>query len=282
MVYGLRGVGKTWWAIGYCQSHGLTAAYIDAEDHLLKKIKALTADDVVEAVVKLYGDCRTLIIDEFLKLEIGPAVVEEFLRSGWRVIALNSGDKPRFAPVEVMMHPLSWPEFCRWHGVKEDIATPTGRGLIRKAFDDFLTRGGLPCMQSRRQNKSLPQGLVSEIIAHDTINGLRPALVPQLIKIAANILHQSPVVLNYKELLPDTDVKSVNTLRKYVDEIKTTALLRPLVRLSMFDNVRNFMEKLYAADMGLMGDASRISRIVTAVFLHLDRYCRRLGYMMHY
>lgn len=282
VVYGMRGVGKTWWAIGYCQSLGLSAAYIDAEDDRLNQVKGLTAEDVMETVVKLYGDCRTVIIDEFMKLTIWNEIVDAFIRSGWRVIALNSGDKPGIVSGEVMMLPLSWSQYCRWHGVAEDMSTPTGRGLMRKALDDYLLRGGLPGMQSRRQFKAVAEAIISETIARDTANGMRPALVSQVHRIADKILHQSPVVLNYKELLPDTDVKSVNTLRKYVDEIKTTALIRPLVRLSMFDNVRNFMEKLYAADMGLMGDASRLARIETAVYLHLNRYCGRMGYMMHY
>lgn len=282
VVYGLRGVGKTWWAIGYCQSLGVSTVYIDAEDDRLKQIKGLTADEILETVVKLYGDCHTVIIDEFLKLDIWNEIVDTFIRSGWRVIALNSGEKPEIVPCEVMMHPLSWPQYCRWHEVTEDMSTPIGRGLMRKAFDDYLLRGGLPAMQSRRQFKAAAEAIISETIAHDAANGVRPSVARQLHQLTVNILHQSPVVLNYKELLPDTDVKSVNTLRKYVDEIKTTAVIRPLVRLSMFDNVRNFMEKLYAADMGLMGDASRLARIETAVYIHLDRYCRHMGYMMHY
>ncbi len=281
VVYGLRGVGKTWWAIDHCSKQGVVA-YVDAEDESLKQMKGLTAADILEAVVMLYGDCRMVIIDEFKKLAIWGEVIEVFISSGWRVIALNSGDKPGITTREVMINPMSWPQYCSWHGVAEDMATPTGRGLLRKAFDDYLIRGGMPGMQSRRKGAVGVQALIGDIIARDTAGGIRPALVPQMQRIALRILNQSPVVLNYKELLPTTDVKSVNTLRKYVDDINTTGLFRPLVRLSMFDNVRNFMEKLYAADTGLMVEAHIGERIETAVYLHLNQYCNRNGYMMHY
>lgn len=282
VVYGLRGVGKTWWAISYCQDQGLTPAYVDCEDPQLAQVKGLKADGIAETLVMLYGDVRMVVIDEFLKLPIWNELVELFLQSGWKVIVLNSGDKPSIVPQEVAMRPLSWTQYCRWHGVDTDITTPTARGLQRKAFDDYLMRGGLPGMQSLKNPRIYANKLIDRVVAQDIAIQVRASSMPQLQRLAHHIIENSPLVLNYKEMLPSTEFSSVNTLRKYVDVLKTTELVRPLIRLSMFDNVRNFMEKLYAADPGLMSGASRAARLETTVYLHLERYCRRMGYMMHY
>ncbi len=282
VVYGLRGVGKTWWAISYCQDQGLTPAYVDCEDPQLAQVKGLNADDIAETLVKLYGDVRMIVIDEFLKLPIWNELVVLFLQSGWKVMALNSGSKPRILPQEVKMWPLSWGQYCRWHGVDTDVTTPTARGLQRKALDDYLTRGGLPGVQSLKNIRPYANRLIGRAVEQDVDIPVRASSIPQLQRLAQHILDNSPLVLNYKELLPTTEFGSVNTLRKYVDVLKTTGLVSPLIRLSMFDNVRNFMEKLYAADPSLKGGSSRVDRLETVVYLHLERYCQRMGYMMHY
>ncbi len=283
-VQGVRGAGKTTAIVRKLKDSGKRFAYIDVSESVQNGLDRIPASAIIEILTCVYGQFDVVIIDEVVKYPSWEILIGSFRELGIKVVAINSGEIPEncLNAKTTDMFTLSFSEYCIWHGIDYDSQSPVSRGIAAAAFEDFLKRGGFPADQSRKYHRRSTDPVISKIMERDMPNDLRAAKIPEIKRLACNLVRDTPMSMDYKESLHHYEVASVNTLRKYVESIKRTCLLVRLARLSLFDKVRNYREKLYAADVSLVSAENIVARVETAVYIQLLRAAQRHGYFVHY
>jgi hypothetical protein len=123
-------------------------AYVNLEDGRITKRKEL-----LDEIIKWFGDEGYLLLDEIASAddwESWLARTHEMLKGRLRIFVTSSRSglvvpsKPlrgRILPYE--LHTLSFPEFLKFKGIEIE-KTTAGKGVIEKAFSEYLRLGGFP------------------------------------------------------------------------------------------------------------------------------------------
>ncbi|MEM4098870.1 MAG: ATP-binding protein [Candidatus Micrarchaeaceae archaeon] len=127
---------------------GAKVCYVNLEDSRIK-----SHDDALDALLKWFGDEGFMLLDEITAIpgwEGWLARVHEQLKGRLKLIisssrkSLSMPSKPlRGRIVQFELFPLSFKEYLFFIGARTDNTT-AGRGIIEKAFNDYLRYGGFP------------------------------------------------------------------------------------------------------------------------------------------
>ncbi len=185
------------------------------------------------------------------------------------------------------MWPLSFGEFCRFHGIEAPRRRAVSESMQRKlesAFDRYLETGGFPAVQNlgRLERMQLLQGYAAQIITKDVLERFGTASYRVVDRFSRNALRSTglkfSVHAQVKALraagIPTSDEK----LYALLDDFEDAHLLFKVsdYTLSIKDNPKSSY-KVYAVDPGMslaVAPASHLDlrqRLETAVFVELKR-----------
>lgn len=131
--------------------------FVDFEDYRLTDFTAADTDALLTAFQQVAGKAPTfLFFDEIQQLPGWSRVLRTLHNQNrYRMVVTgsNAGLLEREIATElrgrcrnILMMPLSFPEFLRFHGIPDDertLLTPA-RGRVMKAFEQYLREGGFP------------------------------------------------------------------------------------------------------------------------------------------
>ena len=300
IVIGVRRSGKS----TLCQSAVLQAGrpfgYVNFDDERLASLRGEDLNAVLETLYALNGDFDMLFLDEVQNIPEWNLFVNRLLRQGMHVLVTGSNAKllsgelathmvGRYHAVELF--PLSFAEFCVFHGVDPMDKTTLGAGLRQRALDDYLRQGGFPELLT--EGASAPEyvsALIDGILERDIRQRLRQRSVRPIRLVADYLLSVVPAVLNPHTLGARLELdRAPNTVKSYVDHLRRAYLLIAIHKWSRKAHLRIRNEKLYPVDVALMGGGRQANsgenvgwRLETVVLIELLRRYRPLSGKVFY
>ena len=300
VVLGVRRSGKS----TLCQTALLKDkrpfAYLNFDDNRLTRFTGEDLDVALELLYKHYGAFDCLFLDEAQNVPEWHLFVNRLLRQGMHVLVTGSNAKllsgelathmvGRYHAVELF--PLSFAEFCVFHGVDPMDKTTLGAGLRQRALDDYLRQGGFPELLT--EGASAPEyvsALIDGILERDIRQRLRQRSVRSIRIVADYLLSVVPAVLNPHTLGARLELdRAPNTVKTYVDHLCRAYLLITIHKWSRKAHLRIRNEKLYPVDVALMGGGRQANsgenvgwRLETVVLIELLRRYRPLSGKVFY
>lgn len=289
VVIGVRRSGKSTLCQAAVLQSGRPFGYVNFDDERLASLRGEDLNTVLETLYSLNGDFDVLFLDEVQNIPEWNLFVNRLLRQGMHVLVTGSNAKllsgelathmvGRYHAVELF--PLSFAEFCAFHGVDLTDKTTLGAGLRQRALDDYLRQGGFPELLT--EGSSAPEyvsALIDGILERDIRQRLRQRSVRPIRAVADYLLNVVPAVLNPHALGARLELgRAPNTVKTYIDHLRRAYLLIDIHKWSRKAHLRIRNEKLYPVDVAFMGGGRQANpgenvgwRLETVVLIELLR-----------
>ncbi len=306
-IIGVRRCGKTF-ALYQLINELLAAGvprdrvlYFDFDDDRLDLDSPTCARDVLDAYYGLVPTAREgcyLFLDEIQEVVGWQAFVRN-VSEHCKVTVVLSGSSSKLLSTDIptelrgrslthRMWPLSFAEYCRFHGVdmfsRNGTYTSRVASELAHAFSGYLVQGGFPAVQvlSPLQRTQMLQAYAEQIVTKDVIERFGTVQFRVARRLARTALRSTGLSFSVNK-----QVKNLRSMGISVSTEKAYALMDDLedahlvfwvgdYTLSVRDNPRT-VRKAYAVDPGLalsVAPASHLDvgqRLETVVFLELMR-----------
>lgn len=287
VIIGARRSGKSI----YCHLflRDVEYGFVNFDDERLAYQDREGLNDLLEELYEVYGKLDFLLLDEVQNVEGWELFVNRLQRKGMKLFVTGSNANllghelsthltGRFLQIELL--PFSFREFLMWRKCQEDGMTTEGRALMKNQLDDYLDLGGFPEVVKNPEIKSMYLlNLYSSILSKDIINRHNIRYVRTFRELATNIISNYSNLITYNKLKNVHGLKSVHTVKNYVDMLVEAYLIFLVDKYSpKAKEVVNSPKKVYVVDTGLASTLALTStpnrgRIIeNAVFLDLVRW----------
>ncbi len=298
VVIGVRRSGKSTLCLQTLVNAGIKFAYADFDDERLAGLGTKQLNDVLEVLYKIYGEFKYIFLDEIQNIEGWPLFVNRLLRSNIHVLLTGSNAKLLSNDLathltgrssETALYPFSFAEYCVMKGIDLQQRSTKKIAEQRKAYDEYLQRGGFPELMKIKNSKKYISNLVNNILRRDIIQRYHIAFPAQFEEMSHHILNISPCVVSTADLSETFNFKSPHTVRNYIKYLKEAYLLIGIKKYSTKSKKRVAQEKIYAIDVALMNQRENAFaganlgwRLETNVLNHLHRKCQNEGWDIYY
>lgn len=298
VVIGVRRSGKSTLYLQTLTGADVKFAYVDFDDERLVGLGTKQLNDVLEVLYKIYGDFNYIFLDEIQNIEGWTLFVNRLLRTKMHVILTGSNAKLLSSDLathltgrssEINLYPFSFSEYCIMKGVDSKLRTTKGIADQRKAFDEYVLKGGFPELISIKNSKKYITNLVDNILKRDIEQRYHIAYPAQFENMAHHLLNISPYVVSTSDLSKIFNFKSPHTVRNYISYLKQAYMLIGIKKYSQKSKMRVTQEKVYAVDVALMDQRENAFagenmgwRLETIVMSHLIRKCQCEGWDIYY
>lgn len=298
VVIGVRRSGKSTLCMQTLTAADVPFAYVDFDDERLAGLGTEQLNDVLEVLYKIYGNFQYVFFDEIQNVAGWPLFVNRLLRIQMHVVLTGSNANLLSTDLathltgrssEIHLYPFSFAEYCSMHEVDAHLRTTQGIAELRKAFDEYMKRGGFPELMHVKNSKRYIANLVDNILKRDIEQRYHIAFPVQFENMAHHLLNVSPYVVSTSDLAEIFNFKSPHTVRNYVGYLKQAFVLTGIRKYSTKSKMRITQEKVYAVDVALMNQRENAFagenlgwRLETVVLSHLIRKCRNDGMDVYY
>lgn len=243
--------------------------YINFEDERLLGFKASEFNRLYEALVSLFGKSKNFFLDEVQNVAHFETFIRRFYEEGFKFIITGSsaallsreiGTKLTGRHVDITLKPFSFPEFLSLKGVKvtkELWLRTESRSEIKNLFEDYLSRGGMPEYLVYDDQELLTE-VYSDIVMKDIVARYKVEDTPTLRQLYLYLISNVSNRFSYNSLKKFTDIKSVNTIKKFIGYLEQTYLAATINKFdySLKKQVVND-KKFYLADNGFIEALSK-------------------------
>lgn len=298
VVIGVRRSGKSTLCLQSLIASNVKFAYVDFDDERLSDLGTNQLNDVLEVLYKIYGHFNYIFLDGIQNIDGWPLFVNRLLRTKIHVILTGSNAKLLSSDLathltgrssEISLYPLSFAEYCDLKGVNYTVRSTMGIAEQRRAFDEYLEKGGFPELIAIKNSKKYITTLVHHILKRDIEQRYKIAYPAQFENMANHLLNISPCIVSTAELAEYFNFKTSNTVRNYISYLKQAYLLIGIPKYSSKSKLRVVQEKLYPVDTALMNQRENALvgsnlgwRLETIVMVHLMRRCQCNGRDVYY
>ena len=298
VVIGVRRNGKSTLCLQSLANAKVNFAYANFDDENLAELGAEQLNDVLEVLYKIYGDFNYLFLDEIQNIEKWPLFVNRLLRTKMHVVLTGSNAKLLSSDLathltgrssEITLYPFSFAEYCTMMKVDYKLRTTKGIANKRRAFDEYIQKGGFPELINTNNSRKYITNLVNNILKRDIEQRHEIAFPAQFENMAHHLLNVSPYMVSTLDLAKIFNFKSHHTVRNYLSYLKQAYLLIGIKKFSPKSKVRVTQEKVYAVDVAMMDQRENAFagenlgwRLETIVLIHLIRKCQHEGWDVYY
>jgi uncharacterized protein len=127
----------------------------------------------------------------------------------------------------VGVYPFSFREFLRYHAISSDnpeMMTSAQKGEVIKEFRSFLELGGFPSVV-RTGDISLSEQYLTDILYRDIVTRFGIREIKELKDLTVFLITNAGRVISYKTLSEIAGVRSVSTIKNYLDYLEQAFLL---------------------------------------------------------
>lgn len=298
VIIGVRRSGKSTLCMQALSNADVKFAYVDFDDERLAGLGTNQLNDVMEILYMIYGEFHYIFLDEIQNIKGWPLFVNRLLRNNMHVVLTGSNAKLLGNDLathltgrssEIALYPFSFSEYCHMKGVDNKLHTTKGIANLRKAFDEYLQRGGFPELLKIKNEKKYIANLVDNILKRDIEQRYSIAYPAQFENLAHHLLNISPYVVSTSDLANLFNFKSIHTVRNYVKYLKDAYILIGIQKYAAKSKFRATQEKVYAVDVALMNNRENAFagknlgwRLETNVANLLVRKCKNEGWDIYY
>lgn len=188
----------------------------------------------------------------------------------------------------IELYPFSFKEFLSYRGIaveEKDLYVTEKRALINRSLDEYLTMGGFPEVLHLEAGSQYLRELFDKIITRDVVLRYNIKYVKALKETALYVISNFGARLTYNKLKNIFEIKSVHTVKNYLNYLEETYLVFQLEPFSfkIKEQIKQ-PRKVYCIDTGLISalipkttiDYGKIME--NAVFLELKRREKEVFY----
>ena len=259
--------------------------YVNFDDEKLDGLQASDLDDVLKAVLVVYGPVKRLFFDEIQDVPSWPLFVNRLLRKGFRIVI--SGSNARLLSSDLATHltgrhvatevfPFSFAEYRKFLG-KGVPRTTTAQAETRRDYERYLRFGGLPETFGLQDPRGYLRSLFDSILFRDIFkrhNLRNPKMFSDVAKL---VMESYGREISPSRIASRLGVRSAHTVDNYIRYMESAYLIQTVYRFSHKTSERLRIGKAYSIDLGFASfftgvaewDESRGRRLENAVFLAL-------------
>ncbi len=243
--------------------------YINFEDERLFNFPANEFNKLYEALISLYGKKKTFFLDEIQNVTNFETFVRRLYEEGFKSFITGSsatllskelGTKLTGRHVDIVVGPFSFLEFLELKEAKinkESIYKTEAKIEIKKYFEEYLTKGGMPEYLVYNDPELLTRiyedTIIKDIAVRHKVNNV--AILRELYSFLINNFANK---FSYNSIKKFTSIKSVNTIKKFICYLEETYFAKTINKFdySYKKQIIN-NKKFYILDNGFIGVLSR-------------------------
>ncbi|HIJ88950.1 MAG TPA: AAA family ATPase [Desulfuromonadales bacterium] len=284
VVIGPRRAGKSVFALQMLEQSEY--AYINFDDERLAGLADF--DELLMAIVQVYGDVRTIFFDEIQNITNWELFVSRLQRQGYNL--LLTGSNAHLLSRELATHltgryrafylyPFSFAEYLRAREfvLDEAIALRERQGLLLNHLDAYLQHGGFPeTVVGTVDTQNYLATLFESILLKDVVRRYNVRYAGRLLELGRYLVANHAREYTFTSVAKALGFRSVHTLENYIGYLAEAFLLFSVNRFSWKARDRvQAPRKVYSFDTGFVGavgfrigaDLGRLLESVVAVEL---------------
>jgi predicted AAA+ superfamily ATPase len=243
--------------------------YINFEDERLFNFPANEFNKLYEGLVDLYGKKKTFFLDEIQNVAHFETFVRRLYEEGFKFFITGSsatllsrelGTKLTGRHVDIVVRPFSFLEFLELKGVKinkESIYKTESKVEIRKYFEEYLIKGGMPEYLVYDDQELLTR-VYEDTVVKDIAVRYKVNNVMTLKLLYSHLISNLANKFSYTSLKKFVGINSVNTIKKFISYLEETYFAKTINKFdySFKKQIVND-KKFYVVDNGFIGVLSR-------------------------
>lgn len=218
---------------------------------------------LMETFIELFGDIKNVFFDEIQNVKGWELFINRLLREGYRVfitgsnsnlLSMDLGTHLTGRHVDLDLYPFSFAEFLRAKNIEFSGGnySTQSRALLSKLFNEYFSSGGMPESIIFGNNVILIQ-LINDIIQKDVMNRYSIRKFSDLRNILRFLMSNVSNEITYRSLSRSLDVKSENTIKKYIEYLQETYLIFEVRRFDRkLKRAGKSPRKVYCIDNGII------------------------------
>lgn len=243
--------------------------YLNLEDERLFNFPANEFNRLYEELIKLYGKKKTFFIDEIQNIANFETFVRRLYEEGLKFFITGSsatllskelGTKLTGRHVDIIVRPFSFFEFLDLKRVKvnkENIYRTETKVEIRKYFEEYLIKGGMPEYQIYNDPELLTR-IYDDTLIKDIAVRYKVSNVVALRELYSYLINNFANRFSYNSLKKVVNINSVNTIKKFISYLEETYFVKTINKFdySLKKQIMND-KKVYVVDNGFISVLSK-------------------------
>ncbi|MDO8805710.1 MAG: ATP-binding protein [Elusimicrobiota bacterium] len=281
VISGMRRCGKS--TLAHSLMRGRRYGYMNFDDERLSGVKTADLNNLLEILAQINPGMGYILLDEIQNVTGWELFVNRIHRKGYNVVVTGSNSKllgrelathlvGRYLKIE--LSPFSFREYLDYQGIipeEADFFITERKAALKRHFEAYLSGGGLPGTFGLVAWKSYLRELFDKIITRDIVDRYGVRNVSDLKEIGLYALSNYSSRITFHKIRDIFDIKSVNTVKSYLDHLEEAYLTFQLKPFSFkTKELLKLPRKIYAMDNGL------ISAVVPKVTLDYGRMLENL------
>ena len=207
--------------------------YLNFEDERLFNFPANEFNKIYEALISLYGEKKTFFLDEIQNVANFETFVRRLYEEGFKFFITGSsatllsrelGTKLTGRHVDIIVRPFSFLEFLELKEIdinKESIYKTETKVKIKKCFEEYLIKGGMPEYLIYNDTELLTR-VYEDTIIKDIAVRYKVDNVAILRQLYSYLINNFANRFSYNSIKRVTNIKSVNTIKKFIPYLEET------------------------------------------------------------
>ena len=268
--------------------------YINFEDERLFNFPANEFNRLYEALINLYGKKKTFFLDEIQNVTNFETFVRRLYEEGFKFFITGSsatllsrelGTKLTGRHVDIIVRPFSFSEFLELEEVKtsrfilgksnldgaqkprvikkvldinkESIHKTETKAEIKKCFEEYLIKGGMPEYLIYNDPELLTR-VYEDTIIKDIAVRYKVDNVVILRQLYSYLVNNFANKFSYNSIRKVTSIKSVNTIKKFISYLEDTYFAKTINKFDYSYKKQIINDKkFYVLDNGFIGVLSK-------------------------
>ncbi|WP_048160720.1 ATP-binding protein [Thermococcus sibiricus] len=258
VISGPRRAGKSFLAARTLKGY---FGYVNFDDEVLAKTEDF--NEILKLTHEVYGDFKTLFLDEVQNVEGWELFVDRMRRLGYNVVLTGSNSKLLSSELathltgrywEVKVLPFSFREFLSAEKVEPKVEISPQEGKMLSRLSEYLEKGGFPEIVVKGYDyRNYGKMLFDSIIMKDVVRRRNVKYSSTLYELALYLVSNFAREFSYTRLKNTLDIGSVHTVKNYVDYLEESFIILKAERFSykLRESLKS-PKKVYVVDPALL------------------------------
>jgi hypothetical protein len=217
VIIGPRRAGKSFFGM-HQLVQGEKFGFLNLDDERLIKIQNF--DEILEAIMVVYGNPSLLLLDEIQNLPDWELIVNRLQRQGYRLIITGSNSNLLSSELATHLTGRHWPVYIFTFSFIEFLAVIEGELTEpekKERFNDWLLNGGYPEPLVKGINlKDYLQVLFDSILYKDIVKRYKIRQPVYLENLAVWLISNITAEFSLNSICNQVQISSVHTVKKYL------------------------------------------------------------------
>jgi len=267
VISGVRRCGKSFLAhkVLKDKSYG----YINFDDERLFGVKTEDLNYLLEVLREINHDFNYLLLDEMQNVEGWELFINRLQRIGYNLVITGSNSNLLSKELAssltgrhllIELYPFSFKEFLKYKNFsfdESDLYITEKKAQIKRLLDEYIKFGGFPELYRVEIKEQYLRDLYDKIISRDIVSRYKIKYVKALKELSLYLFSNFGSSITYQKLKNILEIKSVHTIKNYMDYLEEAYLTFQLNPFSFkLKEQLSGRRKIYTIDSGLINSIS--------------------------